>query len=95
MFAMTEERGYEILATLGEAGGIIGMLTAVVGVIVRMIRRNGCTCRVYNCSGAPLLEVDCEKGAPAKRYVVEQPPTPTETTETTDSTSSTDTSSKV
>lgn len=67
-----EDRGYEILTTLGEAGGIIGMLTAVITVVVRMIRRNGCTCRVYNCAGSPLLEVDCEKGAPAQRFVVKE-----------------------
>ena len=87
---MAEDRGYEILTTLGEAGGIIGMLTAVLTVVVRMIRRNGCTCRVYNCAGSPLLEVDCEKGAPAQRYMVkdESAPSVPSTTNTTDSSES-------
>ena len=88
---MAEEKGYEILTTLGEAGGIIGMLTAVITVVVRMIRRNGCTCRVYNCAGSPLLEVDCEKGAPGQRYIVkeqpEAPSVPSTTTDTSESSS--------
>ena len=58
----------DLLTTLGEAGGIAGIIGALFAVVIRLIKRNGCTCKMYNCSGAPLAEVDCEKGAPGKRY---------------------------
>lgn len=65
-----------LLTTLGEAGGIMSMLAIVIGLLIRMIKRNGCTCKFYNCSGGPLVEVDCEEGAPGKRYLPKQTSTP-------------------
>ena len=65
---MTEESGIDLLTTLGEAGGIAGIIGALIAVVIRLIKKNGCTCKLYTCSGEPLAEVDCEKGAPGKRY---------------------------
>ncbi len=58
-----------LLMKLGEAGGITGMITAVLALLIKMIKRKGCTCKVHSCSGQPLVEVDCEEGAPSKRYI--------------------------
>ena len=58
-----------MLMTLGEAGGITGMVVIVLVVAIRLIKKNGCTTKCYNCFGKPLVEVDCEEGAPGKRYV--------------------------
>ena len=65
---MAEESGVDLLTTLGEAGGIAGIIGALIAVVIRLIKRNGCTCKLYTCSGEPLAEVDCEKGAPGTRY---------------------------
>lgn len=61
--------GYAILTTLSEAGGIAGIVTVVAGLLIRMVKKNGCTCKFYNCNGGALVEVDCEEGAPSKRYL--------------------------
>ena len=65
---MSEGAGIDLLTTLGEAGGLAGIVGALIAVVIRLIKRNGCTCKLYNCSGQPLAEVDCEKGAPTKRF---------------------------
>ena len=59
----------EMLMTLGEAGGITGMITAVLALLIRMIKKKGCTFRMNSCTGKPVVEVDCEEGAPTKRYL--------------------------
>lgn len=59
----------EMLMTLGEAGGITGMITAVMALLIRMIKKKGCTFRLNGCRGEPVVEVDCEEGAPTKRYL--------------------------
>jgi hypothetical protein len=61
--------GYALLTTLGEAGGIAGIVAVVFGLLIRMMKKNGCTCKFYNCNGGPLLDVDCEEGAPGERYL--------------------------
>ena len=78
---MTDGTG--LLMTLAEAGGISGMVLMVIGALLKMIKQNGCTCKFYNCSGGPLLEVDCEEGAPGKRY---KPKEQTETPEPSEAT---------
>lgn len=55
--------GMELLTTLGEVGGITGMMLAVAMFVARMMKRNGCTMKCYNCSGQPLAEVDIEEAA--------------------------------
>jgi|TARA_X000000368_G_scaffold417118_1_gene412626 hypothetical protein len=53
----------ELLTTLGEVGGITGMMLAVLMFVVRMIKKNGCSVKCYNCNGQPLAEVDIEDAA--------------------------------
>ena len=54
-----------MLTTLAEAGGIAGMIGVVLLAAIRLIQRNGCTFRLWSCSGAhPVLEMDCEQGRP-------------------------------
>ena len=65
---MADSAGLHILTTLGEAGGVIGMIGGVVGLLIRLIKRNGCTMRCYHCNGNPAVEIDCEEGAATKRY---------------------------
>ena len=60
--------GMRILTTLGEAGGITGLVTTVIGLLIYLVKKNGCTSRCYNCSGQPVMVVDCEDGAPGRRY---------------------------
>lgn len=44
-----------------------------------MIKKNGCTCKINSCNGTTIAEVDCEKGAPTKRYLPKLPtPAPSE-----------------
>jgi hypothetical protein len=74
--------GFAVLTTLGEAGGIAGIVAVVFGLLIRMIKKNGCTCKFYNCSGGPMVEVDCEEGAPGKRYLPKEV-TPSTTQNTT------------
>ena len=44
------------------------IVLVVLGSVIKLIQRNGCTAKMYNCSGKPLVEVDCEKGAPTERF---------------------------
>ena len=60
--------GMHVLSTLAEAGGISAIVAGAIMVLVRTVRKNGCTCRVFNCRGDMMGEIDCEKGAPTKRY---------------------------
>lgn len=55
--------GMELLTTLGEVGGITGMMLAVAMFVARMMKKNGCTMKCYNCNGQPLAEVDVEEAA--------------------------------
>tara|TARA_Y100000004_G_scaffold178815_1_gene221749 strand:+ start:390 stop:707 length:318 start_codon:yes stop_codon:yes gene_type:complete len=63
-----EEPGIDLLTKLGEAGGITTMVGGVIMLILKMIKKNGCTFRCYGCTGKPLMEVDCEEGSATKRY---------------------------
>ena len=65
--------GDEMLKTIGEAGGIGVIVLVVLGSVIKLIQRNGCTAKMYNCSGKPLVEVDCEKGAPTERFKPTEP----------------------
>lgn len=66
--------GYAVLTTLGEAGGIASIVAVILGVLIKMMKKNGCTCKCYNCNGDAILEMDCEEGAPGKRYLPKLPP---------------------
>jgi hypothetical protein len=66
---MSEGPGVEVLTVLAEAGGISGIIALVLALLIRMVKRNGCTCKFHNCAGGPLVEIDCEEGAPGKRYL--------------------------
>jgi len=57
-----------LLTTLGEAGGISGMVGMILYVLIKTIKQKGCTFKCHNCSGQPIVEVDCEEGAPSARY---------------------------
>lgn len=63
-----DDSGTKLLTTLAEAGGITGMVTFMIAMLVRLIKKNGCTLRCNNCSGTTLAEVDCEKGSAQQRY---------------------------
>lgn len=69
-----------VLTTLGEATGITGLVAATIAILLRIIRRNGCTLSLYSCAGSPLLHLDCERGAPAQRYRPNAPSEPTDDT---------------
>ena len=56
----------DMLVTLGEAGGITGLVAIVFMLIVRTIKKRGCTCKLYGCAGQPVAEIDCHQD---KRYV--------------------------
>ena len=73
----------EVLATLGEAGGIGAIVLLVLGSVIKLIQNNGCTFKMNSCSGNPIVEVDCEKGAPAQRYGVTKSDTRVEVESTT------------
>lgn len=76
--------GFEVLTTLGEAGGILGMVSIVLALLIKMIKTNGCTLKCYNCNGKPLAEIDCEQGSASRRYLPKsQTPTESDTTEDT------------
>ena len=64
--------GMGLLTTLGEAGGITGMVALVLGLLIRMVKKNGCTLKCYWCTGKPAVEVDCEEGAATKRYAIKE-----------------------
>lgn len=64
--------GEEVLTTLGEAGGIGAIVLLVLGSVIKLIQKNGCTFRVNSCKGTPIVEVDCEQGAPAQRFEVKK-----------------------
>jgi hypothetical protein len=74
------EDGDEILKVMGEAGAIGVVVLGVLGSIIKLIQRNGCTCRMNSCQGKPLVGVDCENGAPTPRFNVTK--NDTELTET-------------
>jgi len=40
-----------------------------MALLIRMIKKKGCTFRLNSCRGEPVVEVDCEEGAPTKRYL--------------------------
>jgi len=61
----------QLLTTLGEATGITGLVAATIALLLKMIRKNSCTCSVFSCSGSQLFLLDCEKGAPGKRHKIE------------------------
>lgn len=52
----------------GEAGGVASIVGGVLYMLIRMIKRNGCTCRLNTCKGEELMVMDCEEGAPAPRH---------------------------
>jgi len=64
--------GLQLLTKLGEAGGITGMIALVLVVIIRLIQKNGCTFKCYNCNGKPMLDLDCEEGTAAPRFKATQ-----------------------
>lgn len=66
---MSDDPGIAMLTTLGEAGGITGLVAIALAMLVRMIKKRGCTCKINNCSGGSVVEVDCEEGAPNERFV--------------------------
>lgn len=59
-----------MLTKLGEAGGITALVAFVLVLVIRLIQKNGCTFKCYNCSGQTVMEVDCEEGAPSKRFTL-------------------------
>jgi hypothetical protein len=63
-----DDQVLHLLTTLGEATGITGLIAATAVILIKMIRRNGCTCSLFSCSGSQLFVLDCEKGAPGKRH---------------------------
>ncbi len=63
-----DDQVLHLLTTLGEATGITGLIAATAVILIKMIRRNGCTCSLFSCSGSQLFVLDCEKGAPSKRH---------------------------
>ena len=74
---MTESWEQNIITTLSEGAGITAMIGSVLVVVIKMIKKNGCTFKCYNCSGQPVAEIDCEEGAPTQRH--RAPPQETET----------------
>lgn len=62
------EPGVQLLTKLGEAGGITGMVALVLVVVIRLIQKNGCTFKCYNCSGKPMIDLDCEEGTSVPRF---------------------------
>ena len=66
---MSEQAAVGMLTTLGEVGGVAGIVAVSVGLVLRLIKKNGCTCKLYSLQGKTLAEVDCEKGAPSQRYL--------------------------
>lgn len=73
----------EVLATLGEAGGIGAIVLFVLVSVIKLIQHNGCTFKMNSCSGNTIVEVDCEKGAPGQRYDVTKSDTRVEVESTT------------
>lgn len=65
----------QLLTKLGEAGGITGMVALVLVILIRLIQKNGCTLKCYNCSGQTVCELDCEEGAPSERFNKKKAPT--------------------
>lgn len=63
-----QEYAIEMLTTLGEAGGVAGIVGAVLFMLIKTIKKNGCTFRCHSCAGKPVMEVDCEEGAPTARH---------------------------
>jgi len=57
-----------------EAGGVSAVVGGIIYMLIRLIKRNGCTCRVNTCKGEELMVMDCEEGAPAPRH--RPPPDP-------------------
>ena len=66
------EQGLSILKTVGEAGGISGIIAIVLMMLIKVAKKNGCTLRCYGCTGKPVVEVDCEEGAATQRYLPEE-----------------------
>jgi hypothetical protein len=66
--------GMELLTTLGEVGGITGMMLAVVAFAIRLAKKNGCRMKCYNCNGQPLAEVDVEEGGAQLDLHTDLPP---------------------
>ena len=52
----------------GEAGSITAVVGGVLFMIIKLIKRNGCTCKLNSCKGEELLVMDCEEGAPSTRH---------------------------
>ena len=63
------EVGMDILTTVCEAGGIVGVIGLVLALLIKMMKRNGCTLRCFHCNGKPFIELDCEQGSAQKRYL--------------------------
>ena len=53
----------DILTTVCEAGGIVGVIGLVLALLIKMMKRNGCTLRCFHCNGKPFIELDCEQGS--------------------------------
>ena len=73
------DEGLSILKTVGEAGGISGIIAIVLMMLIKVAKKNGCTLRCYGCSGKPVVEVDCEEGAATERYLPKEQEHKTET----------------
>ena len=71
----TLEEFISALISVGEGGSLAAIICGLLYVIVRTIKRNGCTCRLTTCKGQELMVMDCEEGAPAPRH--RAPPNPT------------------
>ena len=66
------DEGLSILKTVGEAGGISGIIAIVLMMLIKVAKKNGCTLRCNGCTGKPVVEVDCEEGAATQRYLPEE-----------------------
>ena len=58
------------LVTVGEGGSIAAIAGGLLFMLIKMLKKNGCTCKIKSCKGEELVVVDCEEGAPAPRHRV-------------------------
>lgn len=67
------EVGMDILTTVCEAGGIVTVIGLILALLIRLMKRNGCTLKCYHFNGKPFIELDCEQGAATRRYAAASP----------------------
>ena len=56
------------LIGVAEGGSVVAILGAVTFSVVKLIKRNGCTCKIKSCKGAELVVMDCEEGSAEPRH---------------------------